>query len=259
MRDFTLSQYRRYLSAIQNAGIHFVRYVDFMKQPESFSTFCLIRHDVDRKPMNALRMAQLEHQMGIVATYYFRTKKHTLKKEIIQKIEALGHEIGYHYENLSDTDGDMQKAMEDFKYNLNNLREIATIQTCAMHGRPLKPYDNRDLWKDKVNHQVLKDDLDIIGEVYLDIDYTDIAYINDTGRNWTSGKSNVRDKVISNVKADFENKKQLMSFLENKKHDKLVFQIHPERWSNDLIDWMLQYGKDLGVNTVKALLNIFRK
>lgn len=31
-----------------------------------------MRHDVDRKPQNALRMAKLENDLGIKVTYYFR-------------------------------------------------------------------------------------------------------------------------------------------------------------------------------------------
>lgn len=32
----------------------------------------ILRHDVDRLPGNALKMARLEHEMGVQATYYFR-------------------------------------------------------------------------------------------------------------------------------------------------------------------------------------------
>lgn len=254
MKDFTLAQYERYLTAIKNKNIPFYTYADFMKISVKPSSFCLVRHDVDRKPKNALNMAQLEYDLGVVSTYYFRTKSNTLKKKIIQKIEALGHEVGYHYENLSDTDGDMQMALKDFKTNLSKLREMATIQTCAMHGRPLKSYDNRDLWKNQQNHDLLLQEFKILGEVYLDIDYSDIAYINDTGRNWTSGKSNLRDKVISNIFADFNSGEELLSYLQENPHPKIVFQIHPERWSNNPLDWTLQYGMDLGVNWIKSIL-----
>ena len=60
----------------------------------------VLRHDIDRKPMNALRMAELEYELGIQSTYYFRFPC-TFKPEIIRKIRDLGHEVGYHYEVLS--------------------------------------------------------------------------------------------------------------------------------------------------------------
>jgi hypothetical protein len=60
----------------------------------------VLRHDVYRKPMNALQMAELEHDLGIQSTYYFRFP-YTFKSDIIGKIHDLGHEVGYLYEVLS--------------------------------------------------------------------------------------------------------------------------------------------------------------
>jgi hypothetical protein len=45
-------------------------------------------------------MAELEHELGIQSTYYFRFP-YTFKPDIIGKIHDLGHEVGYHYEVLS--------------------------------------------------------------------------------------------------------------------------------------------------------------
>ena len=59
-----------------------------------------MRHDVDRKPENALKMAEIERQFGIFGTYYFRSTKEVFKAEIMQEIEKMGHEVGYHYEVL---------------------------------------------------------------------------------------------------------------------------------------------------------------
>lgn len=256
MRDFTLRKYKVYLEAIKKAAIPFYRYDEFMNADRAeLDKFCLVRHDVDRKPKLALDMAKLEHDLGVKATYYFRAKKCSFDKIIIKEIAALGHEVGYHYESLSDTEGDIAEAIEDFAQNLAEFRKYVKVYTCSMHGRPLKPFDNRDIWKDPKNHALLKERFELLGEVYLDIDYTDIAYINDTGRNWTSGKSNVRDKVHSKVKADFSSSEELLQYLKNKAHTKLVFQIHPERWSDNLLEWMLQKGKDQGINLAKKIIN----
>ncbi len=35
----------------------------------------ILRHDVDRKPENALKMAEIEREFDIPATYYFRSTK----------------------------------------------------------------------------------------------------------------------------------------------------------------------------------------
>lgn len=255
MKDFTLKQYKTYLISLNDNIGNFLRFDEYIASIDKPEKFCLIRHDVDRKPKAALKMAKLEQEMGIVSTYYFRAKSQTFKPKILKEISDMGHEIGYHYESLSDTNGDIKKAVGDFKKHLHEFRSIVPISTCSMHGRPLKPYDNRDIWKIKENHQYLKNELGMIGEVYLDIDYSDIAYINDTGRNWTSGKSNRRDKVNSNIVADFNSAKDLLTYLSNNPHPKICFQIHPERWTDNLIEWQLQKMKDLGINQVKTLIS----
>ena len=65
-------------------------------------------------------MAEIEYEFGIKSTYYFRTTKEVYHKEIIKKINNLGHEIGYHYEHLSDAKGDIEKAKVIFEDNLTN-------------------------------------------------------------------------------------------------------------------------------------------
>ncbi len=253
--DFSLTAYEAYLRALKTHVGNFLRFQDFIPLKEKPERYCLIRHDVDRKPANALNMAILEHSMGIISTYYFRAKPQTFKPEIIKKIAELGHEIGYHYESLSDQNGNMDLAIKDFEENLLNFRKIVPIHTVSMHGRPLKPYDNRDIWRNPENHKLLKEKFKILGEVYLDINYSDIAYINDTGRNWTSGKSNRRDKVDSTIDADFKSGVDLLNYLNSNPHPKICFQIHPERWSNELMEWTSQLLKDQAINTVKFILS----
>ena len=103
------------------------------------------------------------------------------------------------------------------------MRQIVPVKTISMHGRPFKKYDNRDIWKNLENSQYLKDKLNILGEVYLDIDYSDIAYINDTGRNWVSNKSNIRDKINSDINSDFKDEDELVDALMNRRFNKIVF------------------------------------
>lgn len=234
-----------------NKKLNFYTFSEFIKDQNIIDDFILIRHDVDRKPSNALIMAKLENKLGIRSTYYFRHKKHIFLPEVIKKIQSLGHEIGYHYENLSDSDGNISIALDDFKSKLKEFRKVVPINTISMHGRPLKKFDNRDMWKDNKEFLI---DCNIIGEIYLDIDYDNIAYINDTGRNWSQNKSNIRDKVNSKIIADFNNQIELENFLKNNKNNKIVFQTHPERWTDNYFEWTVQLLKDTGINIIKHII-----
>ena len=71
----------------------------------------------------------------------------TFRPEIIRKIRDLGHEIGYHYEVLSKTNGDYAKAIALFSEELEEFRKICPVKTICMHGSPLSKYNNRDLWE----------------------------------------------------------------------------------------------------------------
>ena len=252
--DFTLEAYKEYVEIIIKKYDNILRFDKYFTINEIPKSFVIFRHDVDRSLKRALNMARIENSLGVSSTYYFRMKPHTFIPPIITEISELGHEIGYHYESLSDTNGSLNLALNDFKNNLEKLRRIAPISTISMHGRPLNRFDNRDIWKNKINHKKLLNEFGILGEVYLDIDYADIAYINDTGRNWSSSQSNIRDKIISHVNADFNTEYELRDALENKKFDKIIFQIHPERWNNKLSLWILQYIFDFSVNVIKSII-----
>ena len=259
MKDFTLRAYRRYIQAIKSSFSVILRFDEFFLSDPKPNSFCLIRHDVDRKSKNALEMAKLENEIGVNATYYFRAKSSVFNHDIIKKIENLGHEIGYHYESLSDNDGDMFLALKDFENKLKKFREIVPIKTISMHGAPLSRFDNRDIWRDPNNHNRLLNNLGILGEVYLDLDYWDIAYINDTGRNWSSTKSNLRDQVESGIKPEFENGEELYNYLAYNPHPRVVFQVHPERWSDQITDYCISLFVDTIVNVGKSVINLWRE
>lgn len=254
MRDFTLDAYRQYLRAIKTSYSNIFCFSDYFSLPEPNESYIIIRHDVDRKPSNALKMARLENETGICSTYYFRTKPHVFKPGIISEIAGLGHEIGYHYESLSAVKGDHHAALNDFDRNLKKLRKIVPIQTIAMHGNPVSPYDNLDLWRVSKNYAYLKNSLNLLGEVYLDVDYENIAYINDTGRNWTTWKANKRDMVNSGAQADFKNGQALLDCFKKALFPKVVFQVHPERWTDSGIEYSIQWAKDQLANSIKAIV-----
>ena len=96
--DFTFSTYRQLLAALKSGGYSFQTFADFIRNPKD--KVVVMRHDVDRLPENALKMARIEHGMGIAASYYFRAVPVSWDEGIIREIAGMGHEVGYHYENL---------------------------------------------------------------------------------------------------------------------------------------------------------------
>lgn len=214
--------------------------------------FVLVRHDIDRMPRHALGTAKIENELGIKATYYFRAKKCVFKPNIIYEIVDLGHEIGYHYETLSEAKGDPDKAIKLFKFHLEKFRDICSIHTICMHGRPLSKYDNRKLW-DIYDFR----NFGIKGEAYLSV-RTDLNYFTDTGRSWSS-RNNLRDFIPNGTK-NFTicATDDLINLINSNKLDNLYILIHPERWSSNTVDWALYYGVDIAVNFGKSLISKVR-
>jgi hypothetical protein len=160
-------------------------------------------------PKNSLTLARLEACLGIYGTYYFRAHPESWDEKIIREVSEMGHEIGYHYEDVSfaakrfgifDLKNErelIKNAVRSFSENLEKLRSIAPVKTICMHGSPLSKWDSRLLWK----YHDYKD-FGIIGEPYFDIDFDEILYLTDTARRWDGEAFSIRDKTTWEVERE---------------------------------------------------------
>ena len=252
MRDFTLQVYKTLCLELKAQGYEQITFVDYCSGSNSVK-HAILRHDVDKDPRSALEMAILENQIGIKASYYFRLVNADFDSEIILKIAEMGHEIGYHYEDLSAAKGNRQHAIVSFKRNLSALRKLYPVKTICMHGSPLSKWDNRLLWR-----HYDYNDFGIIGEPYLDIDFDDILYLTDTGRSWNGSDINVRDKVHSRYhNISFKYTTDIIDALKNRTlSNKLMLSIHPQRWHNRFVPWLKellwQNAKNIGKRMLVA-------
>ncbi|MBK7334871.1 MAG: hypothetical protein IPJ00_01355 [Saprospirales bacterium] len=98
MRDFTVAIYRQLLDGLKGAGFSFQTFSDYLKAP--LPKTVLLRHDVDDRKLHSLKFAQIQKEKDIVGTYYFRMVPQSYDEGVIREIRDLGHEIGYHYEEM---------------------------------------------------------------------------------------------------------------------------------------------------------------
>lgn len=236
--DFTLSKYKELLLALKGYG-------DVM-----------LRHDVDMKPQNSLRIAQIEKELGWKATYYFRAVPESWDDSIILEIASLGHEIGYHYESLTTCDGNIEAAYQDFCQNLEKLRLLVPVTSICMHGSPKSKWDSRDLWKYYDYHA-----LGITFEPYFDVDFSKRFYLTDTGRRWDGFKVSVRDKIP--VYQDewvkkgwlFHSTDGIIRAIESGCLPKcLMITTHPQRWTDNTASWLKEMATQKIKNAVKRII-----
>jgi len=256
MIDFTLDIYRTLLETLQAKGYQLISYRDYvMTSCRKDEKFVILRHDVDAKPENSLKTAQIEKSLGAKATYYFRVGKESNNPEVIRAIVALGHEIGYHYEDMSLCGGDIDKAYDHFQTWLDYFRQYYAVETICMHGAPTSKWDGKDLWK-KYDYKALG----IIGEPYMDTDFSDVFYLTDTGRCWDGYKVSVRDKIPefqdewTKAGLTWHTTSQLMAAIEQGRLPKHVMMTtHPQRWTNQKGAWY----RELIVQNLKNIIKKF--
>lgn len=96
--EFTYDWYRRFLGYLDAAGTRFRAYADDLAAGDA-----LLRHDVDLSPARAARVARIEADLGVHATYFFLLSsplynvhnQHT--RSAIRDIESMGHDVGLHF------------------------------------------------------------------------------------------------------------------------------------------------------------------
>lgn len=245
MRDFTLKKYKLLLQNLKENKFIFQTFEEFLKKHSEKSI--VLRHDVDLMPDVALKFAQIQAELDIRGSYYFRAVPESWDETIIHKISDLGHEIGYHYENLTVCKGEMELAIKDFEINLEKLRDIAPVATICMHGSPRSKYDAKDLWN-KYNYR----EYGIIGEPYFDIDFNEVYYLTDTGRMWDGHKFSVRDKVSNSYEQSYHSTDDIIDSVKcGGFPSPVMFTFHPARWHDNYLLWLNELILQNLKNTIK--------
>lgn len=259
--DFTLKIYRELLECLQKKGYRFLSFEQYCKLRACSSScdsavfpekYIVLRHDVDLKAKNSWRTAQIEHELGIQASYYFRVVADSNRPDIIRQIAVLGHEIGYHYEDMALAHGDVEKAIAHFQEQLAYFRQYYPVSTICMHGAPTSKWDGRELWKHYDYH-----DYGIIGEPYFDVDFSQVFYLTDTGRCWDGYNVSVRDKIpmyqdqwIEQGLVYHSTADMIKAVQDGRFPSRIMITTHPQRWTNNVLLWI----KELLLQTVKNVI-----
>ncbi len=249
---FTHEAYSSILNTLKSSRRVIGGVADFWENQQTARV--ILRHDADRWVQQSIRLARLENQHGVKATYYFRaTPSGHFPVQAIQTIANLGHEVGYHYETLSLCKGDRIKALELFAQNLETFRQIAPCTTVSMHGAPLSPYDNLALLKD-----IDLRTFGLVGDAVLSFLSEDVIYYTDTGGTWNADeKMNMRDRIHSSATAPlgvFPGSSPAFSTLLETSPSIMYISSHPERWAHNQFNLLICRTLDFAAITIKHRL-----
>lgn len=155
-----------------------------------------VRHDLDYSIEHGLRFAEWEHEHGIRSSYYvLHTAWYYEDKprlyQVMQMMEALGHEVGLHHDVMSEAyalvgdDGPGQVAADLLAKHLAELREQGfEIDTVAAHGGKIS---GMQLW----DFPILPSDFGVEEAYHL---HRGTNYISDNRGHWRSPLEHVEGK-----------------------------------------------------------------
>ena len=131
--DFSLKQYSKLL----NKTISLYDVVGseiFEKEVAIPNKVCLLRHDIDRSPRQAEKIANIEAEQGVKAVYFVLINSdiynpfETTQREALKNILGLGHSIGLHF----DADWNKSDSSDSLEENLAWERQL--LQDLLVYG-----------------------------------------------------------------------------------------------------------------------------
>lgn len=105
--DFTFGHYRRILEAGLESGYRFIGFEELAEARQGERYLCVLRHDCEGDLVTALRLGELEKELGITSTYFVQLR--TPLYNVLSKPHArfvigllqLGHHLGLHFDERS--------------------------------------------------------------------------------------------------------------------------------------------------------------
>jgi len=179
--DFSYDHYREIIDSAK-AKYQILPLKDF--KPLTKDKVLVLRHDIDAKVRRATRMAKLERDLDVTATYFVRVHAELYNPfgfrtyPLLKGIADMGHEIGLHFENLDFSHITGEDSSSVLRREIDVLETIlgVKIKGIASH-RGFSGIDNSDF--------MLKTRLSDFGVYYEAHELTkNCFFISDSLRRW---------------------------------------------------------------------------
>ncbi len=232
---FYYKNWDRFCHALSESGIKLCTGEESLHATEKF---IVLKHDVEGCVPNAHRLASIEHKYGICGSYYVQAflLKDSNNVAFLQEMQAMGHEISYHYDVLDAHSGNYEAAQKDFQKYLDVFHACGfKFQTICQHGNPVKQRigytSNRDFFRNEDIRKRYPGFVDMVVN-YSQYVKTPYKYISDAGYRWnviTEPETNDLHPDVKNTQIGDFNKLTQLLFESN---CSFVVSTHPHRWRN---------------------------
>ncbi len=174
--QYTWREYEKLLEHLNSVGYEFV---SFDRSPGDGNIF--LRHDVDWSPEKAVKMARIEADHGITATYFFLLTSPLYNvhfsdnRDVIAEIEDLGHDVGLHFSthqhwSAEPSGKELEARIED---------ELTALNVVAESVSPSISFHVPPEW-------VLDRKFASFSHTYEPTYFSDITYVADSSHRWRS-------------------------------------------------------------------------
>ncbi len=221
--------------------------------------YVVLKHDVETDVKKAHRMASIEQQYGHRASYYVQAYLLDDADNIalLKEMQAMGHEISYHYDVMDSAKGDLALAMEQYEENVKRFEENGfSVVTVCQHGNPVVERvgytSNRDFFRSEAVQQRYAHMTDIM------VDFprksgTTYRYFSDAGRCFQWIYDPFENDIVNSDDQNkkFEDLRALMAFAEG---DSCIISTHPHRYEASIVKYRVRTALFKVIRTTAKLL-----
>ncbi|GGE41603.1 hypothetical protein GCM10011391_20470 [Pullulanibacillus camelliae] len=204
---FTYEQYRSILKRMKKQGYHFIDFLK-MNQVQPQDKAVILRHDIDFSLEKAVKMAKLEHELGITSTFFilihsgFYNPLSLKSQSLLRTIHSYGHQFGLHFDD-SLTEGTSEEELK--AQIIHDAEFLAAILKTPIHYFSFH----------RPSERLLQANLDVtpLINAYSQPFFKDISYISDSRKRWRQ--------------------MSLEQLIEQEAPQRLQVLIHPIWWSDE--------------------------
>ena len=231
---FTYKKWESFCKRLASNEFHSISAKDVSS---SNNKYIVLKHDVETNVNRAYALAKIENKYGHKGTYYVQAYllNNSNNLEILKKIQALGHEVSYHFDVMDSCKGDLDKAIKEFESNKEKFESNGfEIKTLCQHGNPIVERvgytSNRDFFRServKASYPHLSDIMVNFKEKYN----TEFTYFSDAGRKFKMIYDPLFNDVVKSDDKDIAYKDLNELFDAIDKDGGNIISTHPHRWT----------------------------
>lgn len=208
--------------------------------------FVVLKHDVETDVAHALAMAKIEAKYGHKGSFYVQAYLLEDEKnvEMLRKMQAMGHEISYHYDVMDFARGEMDVALEEFEKNRRLFEENGfALETLCQHGNPVVERvgytSNRDFFRSE-RVRALYPHLSDIMVNFKEAHGTDYTYFSDAGRQFKLIFDPITNDLVpsDDQNIPYENIQALLEAVQQK--GSAIISTHPHRWTDSAVRYRVK-------------------